>query len=361
MQIPKFFISEGLRERLSFYTKRTAVVLFSASITLLVGCASPPNQNELPPKLSAKNDIPDAIPKAEQLSRYGNPNSYVVAGNRYHVLKSTASYEKTGMASWYGTKFHGRLTSSREPYDMHSMTAASPTLPIPSYVHVTNLSNGRSVIVKVNDRGPFKSNRIIDLSYAAAKKLDYLNHGTAKVKVTAIDTRDEKTMLASRQKHEDSIKAYVGKTSDMPAIQLAENSVAIPKPEKMASQKIMLKSAKTTQLAKNTVTVKMPEPEKIMPEKTVAQNAEKMQLAQDVVRSTYLQVGAFKAKDRAINLSKEVSTLTNVAASVKTSETSGGKEPIYLVNLGPIDEKMSTKLQAVLAQNGFEKPFEVGG
>jgi len=131
--------------------------------------------------------IPNAKPKTEPRSRYGNPSSYVVQGKRYYVLNDAVGYNRTGIASWYGTKFHGKLTSNRERYDMFAMTAASTTLPLPTYVRVTNLTNGESVIVRVNDRGPFLSNRLIDLSYAAAKKLDYTAKGTAMVRVTAIN------------------------------------------------------------------------------------------------------------------------------------------------------------------------------
>ena len=101
----------------------------------------------------------------EPKSRYGNPESYVVFGKRYYVKDSSKGYVETGIASWYGTKFHGRRTSSGETYDMYAMTAAHKTLPLPTYVEVTNLNNGRSIIVKVNDRGRFHEIRIIDLSY----------------------------------------------------------------------------------------------------------------------------------------------------------------------------------------------------
>lgn len=133
--------------------------------------------------------IPDAVPKVEPRSPYGNPPYYTVNGKRIYVLKSGEGYSKVGFASWYGTKFNGELTSTRVPYNMLAMTAASPTLPIPCYVQVTNLQNGRSIIVQVNDRGPFAANRILDLSYVAAKKLGYANHGTALVRVTYIDPR----------------------------------------------------------------------------------------------------------------------------------------------------------------------------
>jgi rare lipoprotein A len=119
-------------------------------------------------------------------SQQGNPSSYVVFGKRYHVLDSAQGFRQRGVASWYGTKFHGRKTSSGEIYNMHAMTAAHKTLPIPVYVQVKNLDNGRSAVVRVNDRGPFVSGRIIDLSYAAAKKLGVDGPGTANVEISAL-------------------------------------------------------------------------------------------------------------------------------------------------------------------------------
>ncbi|WP_244670039.1 septal ring lytic transglycosylase RlpA family protein [Coxiella endosymbiont of Amblyomma nuttalli] len=146
--------------------------------------------------------ILDIQPKSLTRSKYGNPSSYIVNGKRYYILKTARGYAKRGIASWYGTKFHGQLTSIREPYNMLAMTGASPVLPIPCFVRVTNLNNNRSVIIKINDRGPFTSNRIIDLSYAAAKKLDYVNKGTALVYVKAITFNHHhisghRTMLAT--------------------------------------------------------------------------------------------------------------------------------------------------------------------
>ena len=131
--------------------------------------------------------ISDAVPRVEPRSRYGNPPSYVVNGKRYHVLKSSHGYVERGIASWYGTKFHGRRTSSGEPYDMYAMTAAHKTLPLPAYARVTNLRNHRSAVVKINDRGPFHENRVIDLSYAAAKKLGIAGVGTGLVEVAVIE------------------------------------------------------------------------------------------------------------------------------------------------------------------------------
>lgn len=130
--------------------------------------------------------IPDAVPQEEPRGRYGNKSPYKVLGKTYRVMDSARGYSEEGTASWYGKKFHGHRTSSFERYDMYAMTAAHKTLPIPTYVRVTNLDNGKEVVVRVNDRGPFHSSRLIDLSWAAAQKLDYIGRGTARVRVEAI-------------------------------------------------------------------------------------------------------------------------------------------------------------------------------
>lgn len=129
--------------------------------------------------------IPDAIPRNEPV-RESSSRPYTVFGRKYYPLKSARGYSARGTASWYGRKFHGQRTASGEVYDMHAMTAAHTTLPLPSYVRVTNSANGRSVIVRVNDRGPFLHNRVIDLSYVAAAKLGMLENGTAEVEVVAV-------------------------------------------------------------------------------------------------------------------------------------------------------------------------------
>ena len=131
--------------------------------------------------------IPEPVPKAEPRSRYGNKATYSVLGRSYHVLPSARGYVERGTASWYGSKFHGYRTSSFEPYDMYQFSAAHKTLPLPSYARVTNLDNGKSVVVRVNDRGPFHEGRVIDLSYAAAVKIGVWPNGTARVEVRAID------------------------------------------------------------------------------------------------------------------------------------------------------------------------------
>lgn len=140
---------------------------------------------EQPP---ARGQADEPLARSMERSARGNPPFYEVFGVRYAVLASAAGYSETGVASWYGKKFHGRQTSSGERYDMYRMTAAHKSLPLPTHVRVTNLNNGKSVIVRVNDRGPFVKNRLIDLSYAAANQLDIIGAGTALVRVDAMDT-----------------------------------------------------------------------------------------------------------------------------------------------------------------------------
>lgn len=130
--------------------------------------------------------VPDAVPRHELRTIAGNKNPYTVLGKTYHLLADESAYKERGKASWYGKKFHGRRTSNGEIYDMYAMTAAHKTLPIPSYVRVTNLNTGKTAVVRVNDRGPFHSGRIIDLSYAAAQRLGILNAGTGLVEVEIV-------------------------------------------------------------------------------------------------------------------------------------------------------------------------------
>jgi len=166
---------------------RAPAILLVSLCVMLASCGSSRIRDSAPSGSTSIPDLPnDPVPREEPLSRYGNGPIYEVLGKTYAVLPSGSGYKERGVASWYGTKFHGRLTSSREPYDMYEMTAAHKTLPLPTYVRVRNLRNDRSVIVRVNDRGPFVHNRIIDLSYAAALKLDMIGEGTSLVEVTAI-------------------------------------------------------------------------------------------------------------------------------------------------------------------------------
>ncbi len=164
-----------------------AALMTLATLTIAAGCGSPRINDGAPSGGDAQLELPDdAVPRPEPKSRYGNGPVYEVFGKRYTVLGSSEGYRERGVASWYGRKFHGRLTASREPYDMYAMTAAHKSLPLPTYVRVRNLRNDRTVVVRVNDRGPFVANRIIDLSYSAARKLGMVRDGTSMVEVEAI-------------------------------------------------------------------------------------------------------------------------------------------------------------------------------
>lgn len=181
---------------------RALALAAACAVLLLAGCAVAPRRAAPPPAQPATPPtrpprflfppppdilaIPDAVPRYEPRSRLGNPPFYDVLGRRYYVLASAKGYVARGVASWYGPAFHGIRTAMGEPYDMYAMTAAHKTLPIPCYVRVTNLRNGRSVVVRINDRGPFVANRLIDLSYTAAAKLGMLRDGTAFVEVRAL-------------------------------------------------------------------------------------------------------------------------------------------------------------------------------
>jgi rare lipoprotein A len=189
---------------------------------------------------SVPDDIPDvdAIPEpevtSEPRSKVGNRKTYSVLGRKYEVLDSAQGYTETGIASFYGKKFHGRRTSNLEVYDMYAFSAAHKTLPLPSFVRVTNLDNGKSVTVRVNDRGPFHSGRIIDLSYAAATKLGYVRQGTARVEVRALTPDDAQSVYASRKaespKPESPARSRGAAQSPMDRLVASVPSVAADKP-----------------------------------------------------------------------------------------------------------------------------------
>ena len=186
-------------------SRSLALPFCTAAAVGLAGCFSAPPRTEnpgppavvSPPPESAPapDSVADVVPRIEPRSRNGNPPFYDVLGKRYFVLSSSVGYVERGVASWYGPGFHKVRTSIGEPYDMYGMTAAHKTLPLPAYVRVTNLQNGRSVVVRVNDRGPFVGNRIIDLSYTAAGKLDMLRNGTAMVEVRSLNVAAPDTAI----------------------------------------------------------------------------------------------------------------------------------------------------------------------
>jgi rare lipoprotein A len=177
---------------------KTAFAVFVTVICLsqLTSCGTLHQKNGVYENIDI-TAIPDAVPKPEPLSAVGNKSVYKVKGHTYKALKDAKSYNKVGIASWYGPQFQGQLTSNNDSYNMYAMTAASRDLPLPSYVSVTNLENGRNVILKVNDRGPFvKYSRVMDVSYVAARKLGFAEEGIAKVRVTIINVNEAQQQLA---------------------------------------------------------------------------------------------------------------------------------------------------------------------
>ena len=165
---------------------------FCIAVLILMGCSSSPQKggyykddgpHERPP--ANLDRVADAVPRLEPLHKFAN-RPYTALGKSFTPMTSLQPFRQRGMASWYGKRYHGQKTSSGEVYDMYAMTGAHPTLPIPSYVRVTNVANGKSVVVRINDRGPFKSDRVIDLSYVAAYKLGYIQAGQARVEVESI-------------------------------------------------------------------------------------------------------------------------------------------------------------------------------
>ncbi|MBD2858867.1 septal ring lytic transglycosylase RlpA family protein [Spongiibacter sp. KMU-158] len=179
----------------------TQGLVFAAAL-LLAACSTTPPANKAgssasdfasqkdgtPLRAPTAAEMQDAQPRNEPILPRGNKTPYVVAGKQYQLIEDHKGFSQRGTASWYGTKFHGRYTSNGEVYDVYSMSAAHKTLPIPVFVRVTNLENGRQAVVRVNDRGPFHDDRIIDLSYSAAVKLGFANKGTAAVEIEVIDT-----------------------------------------------------------------------------------------------------------------------------------------------------------------------------
>lgn len=249
------------------------------------------------PSVADRPEIPlptDQVPRVEPLSKYGNPKSYEVFGKTYYTLPSSQGYVERGIASWYGKKFHGRLTSSREPYDMYGMTAAHTQLPLPTYVQVTNLKNGKQVVLRVNDRGPFHGNRVIDLSYTAAKKLDIIREGTGLVEVRALDPRNYR--LAQNRTVNSSNNASVKTESATTAAEPVSEVVAEQQAKYVDDDSAITVSAKGPQV--------------------------------------YVQVGAFGERENANQLKNQLSGL-NLGEVTISSVVKNAKQ-LHRVRIGPL-------------------------
>ncbi|MCC6171769.1 MAG: septal ring lytic transglycosylase RlpA family protein [Gammaproteobacteria bacterium] len=309
---------------------------------------SPPAAPPPPRDLAA---IPDAVPRAEPRSRYGNPSSYVVFGRRYYLLASAEGHVERGTASWYGPGFHAARTSSGEPYDMYAMTAAHKTLPIPAYARVTNLRNGRSVIVRINDRGPFVGGRIIDLSYTAAWKLDMLRTGTAPVEVRVLSPGADvpPTLTAATGAPAPTTPPTAASTPANAALQPPARATASPTtapptaalptvtpttpstvaPAATPTTSTMAANAVTAEAAPAAVSAGSPLP----PLAATAGNA--AAIAAAAVPATMLQVGAFFGEGNARTLVARLAAAGIGNAIVRP--TRSGSRTIWQVRVGPLE------------------------
>lgn len=293
-----------------------STILVIILIVTITGCSSSSKKKKAPSKNSRYHldadeipkhhevpnvaRIPDAVPKLEPKSKYGNPKQYTVNNRTYKVMSSSKGFHEVGKASWYGKKFHGYKTANGETYDMFGMTAAHKSLPIPCYVRVRNLSNNKQVIVKVNDRGPFHEDRIIDLSYTAASKLNMLNSGTTKVEIVALSPGE-----------------IIRSQSVMPGfndIELPRNSAPMP--------------------YYNTDEPRV--------ESNVVDNPQQL----------FIQLGSFRMRDNAVSLLNSIQEKADLKPIIEEVEQNNATN--YKVKLGPFktSEQMKNTI-AVLAEHKF--------
>lgn len=285
--------------------RRTVGRSLFLGLMVLTACSGPGRtpdsgvqRDGAPSRVVDVSRIPDAVPRADPITAAGNKSPYTVFGRTYHVMPTASGYRERGVASWYGTKFHGRNTSNGEVYDLYGMTAAHRSLPIPSYVRVTNLNNQRSVIVRVNDRGPFHGDRIIDLSWAAAKKLGFADQGVARVEVEAIDPRQ-----------------YQGTTVAQPAIDESPTARSAPVPGGQG-------------------------------------------LAGPLPANTFLQVGAFSSRESAEAMQRTMASATGQTGEVRQVRRDGAY--LFRVLLGPLnDHEQLASLTQQIINTGQSRPFVV--
>jgi len=290
--------------------------------------------------------IPEPEVVAEPRSRYGNRSSYSVLGKKYHVLDDAEGYVEKGLASYYGTKFHGRKTSNMEVYDMYAFTAAHKTLPLPSYAQVTNLDNGKTVVVRVNDRGPFHKGRIIDLSYAAAIKLGITHAGTGRVEVRALlPGESDATYAGKRGADKPEVQpapAPVAAASSMDKLVAAlpvsaVGAVQLPPGVRIAT-------GKPTAVVRNAVPNPAPSPPAAS-------------TAVPPANGVTLQVASFTARD---NADRALATLrqAGIDGAQLQDATSNGQQ-VWRLRVGPLDAGAASTLTHRIAGLGFGVPQRV--
>lgn len=316
---------------------------------LLTACVSSTPPSSAPPssggRYELENDSPllepidlsrvrAVIPRAENRTLAGNKSPYTINGRTYRVMSDESGYAATGFASWYGRKFHGHLTSNGEIYDMFQLSAAHTTLPIPSYIRVTNLDNGKSIIARVNDRGPFHDGRIVDLSYAGAVMLGYADKGTARVRVEAV---------------------LPGAVIPVTAAQAATVSRATTAIEATTTERQPLATAPLAPV---------PEAREAAGELVVANNSVEAQVTERQLidadqGSEFLQVGAFASEDSARTLVSRLARMTQLPVFIHSENNADGAL-LHKVRIGPFAESLPVQdlIDSVQAQR-LGTPFRV--
>jgi len=321
-------------------TFRGVLILLLAAATLLAGgcksTSSGPLGDSGPQRIpEGLLSQPDPIPRDEPLSASGNSLSYVVFGKRYYRMASARGFDQQGVASWYGRKFHGRLTASGERYDMFSMTAAHKSLPLPTYARVTNLANNKSIVVRINDRGPFVDDRLIDLSYAAAAKLDMLSAGTANVRVVTLSgVPGEQTTTVSAETPGVGADVVV-EAQPQPHTRSAPLPYRVPQPI-LSGPTVDQTSAQTT-----TPAAEIPYEGTTLAQRTPSPS-----------NGHYLQLGAFASLDAAGEMLLRVRASLPVEVFVAKQSDSA----LYRVQAGPFDSlsRMSLAQQNLLSQYAID-------
>ncbi|WP_295037349.1 septal ring lytic transglycosylase RlpA family protein [Salinicola sp.] len=338
-------------------------------VSILAGCAGgggsqqgggryAMDQDAYPDSPEDVANVPDAVPRVEPRSRSGNRSTYSVWGKTYHVLDDPTGYSAEGRASWYGVKFQGYDTANGETYDMYKMSAAHRSLPLPTYARVTNLDNGRKVIVRVNDRGPFHSDRLIDLSYAAAARLGILKGGTGRVKVEAIDpVAWARTHGRSNSAGSASGQTDVAARSATPAVSkraapsrpAGSTSAAGTAVNYEASIDPILSAAKD---GDPTAAAYAP------PRNAAAASPDNATSAPGATRSTagqrYVQVAALGSQANAEALKSRLQGLLSRPVRIDNAT------PLYRVQVGPIDDLASLEsIRATLRDAGYGQVFLV--
>jgi rare lipoprotein A len=351
-------------------------------ITAIGSCSTSPPRSQDKPVIN----VPDAPPAREPPSRTGNPESYVVFGKRYHVMGTSEGYRQRGIASWYGPQFHGKKTSSGSPFDMYAITAAHTSLPIPTYARVTNLGNRRTIVVRINDRGPFVDDRVIDLSYAAADKLDMLEQGTAPVEVVALPpyqylpgfepkpSEIEPKLVSIAEESETTLHSQMDLALSTPSRQTADDNntklqlLSLRSAQKITSQAPLEPSSMTAQSgnADEMLQSLTPEARQLAPQVESPNSAGNTQHSASLPAIStaasisdftplYLQVGAFSLRRNAEQLQQQLARQFSHAIQVDSSN-----DKLFKVWIGPLADTVTAgELKTQLVELGIHAHYVV--